>query len=87
MKRNPLHPIAEHRRLPVRRRPGWTVLRLSAGAAPLDTDSAETLRLVIAKDAGGPQDLASYTCECGFFFTAPVSTTVSCPQCGMGQAW
>jgi hypothetical protein len=37
--------------------------------------------------AGGPHDRASYTCECGFIFAAPVSTTVACPHCGAGQAW
>jgi hypothetical protein len=37
--------------------------------------------------AGGPLDEASYACECGFLFAAPVSTTVACPHCGAGQAW
>jgi len=37
--------------------------------------------------AGGPLDRACYTCECGFIFAAPVSTTVACPHCGTGQAW
>jgi hypothetical protein len=40
-----------------------------------------------AQEAGGPMDLASYSCECGYYFAAPVSTTVSCPHCGAGQAW
>jgi hypothetical protein len=34
-----------------------------------------------------PEDSALYTCGCGFAFTAPVSTSVACPQCGSGQAW
>ncbi|MEI2701082.1 MAG: hypothetical protein V9E83_01620 [Baekduia sp.] len=33
------------------------------------------------------QDAASYQCGCGSVFTAPVSTTVSCPACGGDQAW
>ncbi len=37
--------------------------------------------------AGGPLDQASYICECGYLFAAPVSTTVSCPHCGTPQAW
>lgn len=37
--------------------------------------------------AGGPLDLASYTCGCGFVFNAAVSTTVACPHCGCEQAW
>ena len=36
---------------------------------------------------GGLQDEAVYTCECGFVFHAPVSTSVGCPQCGGSQAW
>jgi hypothetical protein len=39
------------------------------------------------RGAGGPIDNASYTCACGFVFAASVSTTVSCPHCGAGQAW
>ncbi|MBV8988209.1 MAG: hypothetical protein JO372_06575 [Solirubrobacterales bacterium] len=34
-----------------------------------------------------PQDRATYACECGFVFDAPVSTTVPCPHCGLEQAW
>jgi len=37
--------------------------------------------------AGGPLDRASYSCECGLVFVAPVSTTVACPHCGAGQPW
>ncbi len=28
-----------------------------------------------------------YTCHCGYMFEAPVSTSVSCPQCSDAQAW
>lgn len=40
-----------------------------------------------AQDAGGPVDRAAYGCPCGYQFSAPVSTTVSCPHCGTDQAW
>jgi hypothetical protein len=39
------------------------------------------------RDAGGPVDEACYPCSCGFFFIAPVSTSVRCPHCGTTQAW
>jgi hypothetical protein len=39
------------------------------------------------RDAGGPVDRASYSCECGYVFVAHVSTTVTCPHCHCGQAW
>jgi hypothetical protein len=39
------------------------------------------------RDAGGPIDLASYTCGCGYLFSASVSTSVICPHCGADQAW
>jgi hypothetical protein len=39
------------------------------------------------REAGGPVDQAFYACECGYLFNAPVSTTVVCPHCGVGQAW
>jgi hypothetical protein len=37
--------------------------------------------------AGGPLDLAVYSCSCGYLFSASVSTTVACPHCGADQAW
>jgi hypothetical protein len=39
------------------------------------------------RELGGMQDEAVYTCQCGFVFHAPVSTSVGCPQCGGSQAW
>ncbi|HWX86878.1 MAG TPA: hypothetical protein VNX67_01745 [Solirubrobacteraceae bacterium] len=39
------------------------------------------------RDAGGPVDEACYPCSCGYFFIAPVSTSVRCPHCGSTQAW
>jgi hypothetical protein len=40
-----------------------------------------------ARESGGPLDTAHYACECGYAFDAAVSTTVTCPHCGTGQAW
>ena len=40
-----------------------------------------------AKRSGGPEDVALYTCECGYVFKAAVTTSVGCPVCGAGQAW
>jgi hypothetical protein len=34
-----------------------------------------------------PQDLAVYSCACGYVFDAHVSTSVECPHCGQMQAW
>lgn len=39
------------------------------------------------RQAGGPEDRASYTCGCGYVFEADVSTSVACPHCGASQAW
>jgi hypothetical protein len=39
------------------------------------------------RSAGGPIDQASYACQCGLMFLAPVSTTVVCPHCHAPQAW
>jgi hypothetical protein len=39
------------------------------------------------REAGGPTDLAAYSCQCGYLFQAAVSTTVACPHCGTSQAW
>jgi len=37
---------------------------------------------------GGPsEDRALYSCECGYAFEAPVTTSVGCPHCARTQAW
>jgi hypothetical protein len=43
--------------------------------------------LARAKRSGGPEDVALYSCSCGYAFKAPVSTSVGCPHCGTSQAW
>ena len=37
--------------------------------------------------AGGPEDHATYACRCGAVFPAAPTTSVSCPLCGVHQAW
>jgi rubrerythrin len=39
------------------------------------------------RDAGGPDDRATYTCGCGYVFEAHVTASVACPHCGTLQAW
>jgi hypothetical protein len=40
-----------------------------------------------AREAGGPEDSAHYTCSCGMVFEASVSASVACPHCGLQQDW
>jgi hypothetical protein len=53
-------------------------------ARPRTTSRQADLR---AKRSSGPQDRALYACQCGYAFTAEVSTSVGCPHCGTSQAW
>jgi hypothetical protein len=39
------------------------------------------------REGAVPEDLASYSCTCGYVFEARVSTSVHCPHCGDTQAW
>jgi hypothetical protein len=94
-----LHPLGEglhtHRH---RRRRGATVAEpVVLATEPLLTPSVEPAPASHAHDpdpdvqrvqeAGGPIDHASYSCACGYLFSADVSTSVTCPHCGTGQAW
>jgi rubrerythrin len=49
-----------------------------------EPDLADERRM---RESGGPDDRAVYTCSCGYVFEADVSTSVTCPHCGTGQAW
>jgi hypothetical protein len=51
---------------------------------PAELDLSDERR---ARESGGPEDRAMYTCMCGYVFEAQVSTSVACPHCGAGQAW
>jgi rubrerythrin len=55
----------------------------SSPPAALD-DLADERRM---RESGGPDDRAVYSCSCGYVFEADVSTSVTCPHCGTGQAW
>jgi hypothetical protein len=85
-----LHSIGERqhgrrlrrRRLRARRLRGRGVA-LEAEQIPRPCDPA----VQRVREAGGPVDQASYTCECGYLFRAAVSTTVICPHCGTDQGW
>ena len=71
-------------------------MRLSL-RAPAHTDPITTSHVAAAKPQrepearwraeGGPADVATYPCSCGYVFVARVSTSVDCPHCGSGQAW
>lgn len=62
---------------------GTTELHVATAATAFERDST----IARVRNAGGPIDNASYTCDCGFVFAASVSTTVACPHCGAAQAW
>jgi hypothetical protein len=82
-----LHPLAERRSR--RRRPTGRV-GASLHKRPLEpapTPEPRDVAVERVRAAGGPLDEASYTCQCGYLFAAPVSTTVACPHCGTSQAW
>ena len=98
MTTNLLHPLRTPRRKalgkPARRREDRRhAARLGApSAAPRAHAPAAHVPHVDAavervRCAGGPIDHASYDCQCGYRFSAAVSTTVSCPHCGTDQAW
>ncbi|MFZ1993637.1 MAG: hypothetical protein WAU75_05970 [Solirubrobacteraceae bacterium] len=72
-----------------RHREGRPVHAAARNAAPQAAVSAEhsTSGTRRRREAGGLQDEAVYTCQCGFVFHAPVSTSVGCPHCGGAQAW
>jgi len=74
-----------------------TVVESVAPAAAALAPTAEPIQIEHAgyadrdvqrvQEAGGPVDHASYSCACGYLFSADVSTSVTCPHCGTGQAW
>jgi hypothetical protein len=92
MRTSLLHPLADrrHRRRPrvgrlafaTHEPPSPTTRSDAAGTTGSEISSAQRVR-----EAGGPVDEACYPCSCGYFFIAPVSTSVACPHCGITQAW
>jgi hypothetical protein len=55
--------------------------------APAPPDEPDLFDERRARESGGPEDHAMYTCTCGYVFEADVSTSVACPHCGANQAW
>jgi hypothetical protein len=88
-----LHPIVETRHSRRHRRRGGAPLAAepSAEGAPRVLDpqppNGADRDVQRVQAAGGPTDHASYSCTCGYLFSADVSTSVTCPHCGTGQAW
>lgn len=88
-----LHPMLERSRHPHRRRRlrvrTERPLRKRRLSGPLHSAQQAPLEREVARvrAAGGPKDNATYTCSCGYLFSASVSTTVACPHCGSKQAW
>jgi hypothetical protein len=60
---------------------------LTAVASPPPPPAATNLARERNQRANVSEDTATYSCGCGYVFTAPVSTTVGCPHCGADQAW
>jgi hypothetical protein len=83
-----LHPLAERqsrRRRPVRRATSSPLHKRHV--EPAFTPEPRDIAVERVRASGGPLDEASYVCQCGYLFAAPVSTTVACPHCGTSQAW
>ena len=76
MRVRPLRP-ATRRDHPAPRR-----AHLTSVPAPRELTAEKRVR-----ESGGPEDRAFYTCSCGYAFDAEVTTSVTCPHCGAGQAW
>ena len=83
MRVRPLRPTANRPR--TERRPH--VFGRPAAAEPEDVVADEHAAERRHRECVAPEDSALYSCSCGFQFQAPVSTSVSCPHCGTGQAW
>jgi hypothetical protein len=94
-----LHPLGEglHSRRHRRKRVATAPAATGALVAPVPATAAATATptepatadpdVLRVQEAGGPTDHASYSCSCGYLFSADVSTSVICPHCGTGQAW
>jgi hypothetical protein len=82
-----LHPRSEPRHS--RRRRRGASARAARAQATVREPAVPTVDPAVrrVREAGGPVDRASYTCQCGYLFSAAVSTTVTCPHCGTDQAW
>lgn len=75
-----------HRTRP-RPRLGRKARRVAADPQPDPRLATPPAPFAREREAGGPEDIASYRCSCGCIFQATVSTSVGCPHCGSTQAW
>ncbi len=90
MRASLLHPLREQRHTRQHRRAhGVAAADPAVRAQPVPAHPARACDQAAqrVREAGGPVDRASYTCSCGYLFSASVSTSVSCPHCGAYQAW
>lgn len=102
MKPRLLHPLGEgrHSRRHRRRRGAPSAAPAAVAVEPLAVPGSEPAStphhahahvpdpdVQRVQEAGGPEDHASYSCACGYLFSADVSTSVTCPHCGTDQAW
>jgi rubrerythrin len=71
-----------------RHRGGGVLRRQHSTPAPAEPEAeADLTDERRMRESGGPDDRAMYTCSCGYVFEADVTTSVTCPHCGTGQAW
>jgi hypothetical protein len=94
MRASLLHPLREQRHTRRHRRAHGAVAgdpaaqpQPSPQSVPTGATRACDPAAQRVREAGGPVDHASYSCSCGYLFSASVSTSVSCPHCGSDQAW
>jgi hypothetical protein len=88
MRVRPFRSSTDTRRAPKERRPHGPVPQREDTPAPVEPPPAPELSAEARlRASGGPDDQAAYQCSCGYVFEADVSTSVSCPHCGTGQAW
>ena len=57
------------------------------GRVPLVAPVSRTRTAALRRARLAPEDAALYRCQCGNSFKAAVTTCVTCPNCGAGQAW
>ena len=75
-------PLARPQTLPRRRSLSARAMTLTRRSRHAGTPARER-----NQRANVSQDAATYSCACGYVFTAAVTTSVGCPHCGTGQAW
>jgi hypothetical protein len=72
----------------ITREPSGTAREAGKGITREPSGTARVAEITAERTgAGGPLDVATYSCRCGLIFSAAVSTTVDCPHCGAEQDW